>query len=49
MEGWCKIFDVFVDGYVCGEGVVVVVFKWLDDVVCDGNCIFVVVCGLVVN
>lgn len=47
--GCCCVFDVVVDGFVLGEGCVVVVFKWLLDVLVDGDWILVVICGMFVN
>lgn len=40
---------MLVDGFGCGEGCVVVVLKCLLDVLIDGDCVFGVICGLVVN
>lgn len=38
--GVIKFFDVGVDGYCCGEGVGLVVFKSLLKVLVDGDIIF---------
>lgn len=49
MNGFSCIFDVDVDGYVCGEVVSIVFLKRFDDVIWDGNLIWVVICGMVSN
>lgn len=48
-DGWIKLFLVDVDGYICFEGGGMLVFKWVDDVCCDGDVILVVIVGSVVN
>lgn len=48
-EGFCKLFDVVVDGYGWVEGVNVVFFKRFDDVVWDGNFVRVVIWGFGIN
>lgn len=46
---YCKVFDEWVDGYVFGEGVGVVMFKFLVQVEVDGDIIWVVIKGSYVN
>lgn len=46
---FCKIFDVDVDGYVCGEVVLVIYVKKFSDVIWDGDLIWFVVWLIVVN
>lgn len=49
VDGYCKFGDVVCDGYVCSEGVGLVIFKWFDDVLVVGDLICVVICGGVIN
>jgi polyketide synthase 5 len=47
--GHCHAFDVAADGFVPGEGSVVVVLKRLPDALHDGDRILAVVCGTALN
>lgn len=49
LDGCCKIFDVFADGYGEGEGCGMIVLKCFFDVIVDGDRVLVVIWGLVVN
>lgn len=44
-----KVFDFWVNGYIWGEGVGVVILKCLFDVVVDGEWVYVFICGMVLN
>lgn len=48
-DGLCCFFDYCLQGMVKGVGVGIVLLKWLDDVIVDGDCVYVVIKGLVVN
>jgi 3-oxoacyl-(acyl-carrier-protein) synthase/NAD(P)-dependent dehydrogenase (short-subunit alcohol dehydrogenase family) len=48
-DGRCKVFDESADGFVQGEGCVVVVMKLLADAVRDGDPILAVIRGSAVN
>lgn len=48
-DGYCYVFDYWVQGMVFGSGVVVVVLWWLKDVIVDGDYIWVVIKGSVLN
>lgn len=48
-DGWCKIFDVEVNGYVCFEGCGMILLKWFFDVVVYGDIVLVVIWGFVMN
>lgn len=47
--GYCNMFDVNVDGYVCGEGIVVMFVCFLSKVLVSGDYIFVVIWEIGVN
>jgi polyketide synthase 5 len=47
--GRCHVFDVAADGFVCGEGCVVVLLKRLPDALRDGDRILAVVRGTAAN
>lgn len=48
-KGWCESFGEGGDGYVLGEGVGVVFFKLLFKVVEDGDYIYGIIKGIVIN
>ena len=48
-DGRCKTFDAAADGYVRGEGCVLLVLKRLEDALCDGDTITAVIKGSAVN
>lgn len=48
-DGYCRIFDVNVKGIVLGDGVGVVLLKWFNNAIVDGDEIYVIIRGFVIN
>lgn len=48
-DGRFYVFDSCVNGYGCGEGLVIIIFKRFDDVLWDGDLIWVIIWEIGVN